>query len=399
MKLRGIIAVAICAFSLGVVGQAEQEIVITYEGNPLTFNELPIIRNDKTLVQLRPIAEAMGLNIDYVNETRQVILSNGETSVVFTTDSDIINVNGVESVMLAPMCNHNDYTFVPIRDLAEPFGKVVSYDPVTKGVGIDSPVIDGEGYVPEEANPLETPVENTWEAPVEETENQYWYTEDAYSDGMLLRPGAVELLPARDVSSGSGLYSSYYYYQSQPDMELENNGKGYCWVCSYAMLLSNVTGVKVTPIDVANVNIMNGFSGNFMFHSAIVDKYGCEFVPALPEGSPYLVSYNEKQRGDTVILTDSDASVIAALKQALDLHPAGVLVRFDGFPHTMLAVGYEGDTIYYNEPGLANAEHVTFSQTCLSKYKLTDITFIQAIAPAASYESFDQYEQFEYFEE
>ena len=374
MNIKGIFTAVMAAMVLGVSAYAESDITVKYNGEILSFSQKPIIRSDKTLVQLRPIAEALGLTIDYIAESGQVILSQDETTVVFTNNSDIISINGRELQMIAPVVNHNDYTFVPVRDLAEPFGKVVSYDGETKTVDIAEPILDetfdeGADQVMEEASG------EVSEETAEETSQQ------TAEDGLAVqeRPEENPLIPEREVSKGSGNYPSAFFYQHQPDMALESNGRGYCWVCSYAMLLTNLKGETITPIQVANVNIEAGYAGNFMFHTSIAREFGCRFVPALSEDSAYFDGFDKEPRGATKLKFEEEQGLISALKEALDRNPAGVMVRYDGYPHTMLCVGYEGDTIYFNDPGLAEAEHVTFSETCLKNYKLTDITFIQAI--------------------
>ena len=45
----------------------------------------------------------------------------------------------------------------------------------------------------------------------------------------------------------------------------------------------------------------------------------------------------------------------------------------------MAAVGADDTAIYFNDPGLKNGEHVTFENTCLKNFKLSDISYIQAI--------------------
>jgi len=378
MNLKWIFAMAMSVFVMGNVGYAQDNMTIKYNNNILCFAEKPIIRNDKTLVQLRPIAEAMGLEIDYINESGEVLLSRDETSVVFTNNSDIIKINGREFKMISPAVNHNDYTFVPVRDLAEPFGELVSYDGETKTVTIETPIYEEEPV--EEDEETEAAVDEKVADVTEETKADEGDAEVA-GNSEIKRPEANPLLELKDVSSGSGKYKSCYYYQSQPDIGLEDGGRGYCWVCSYAMLISNVTGEKVTPIQVANVNIEAGYSGNFMYHTGIMDEFNCKFVPAISEESVYFDSFGNKNKGDTVIKFEDEQGVIAALKEALDLHPDGVLVRYEGYPHTMLAVEYENDTIYFNDPGMADMEHVTFEESCLYNFKLTDISFIQAIMP------------------
>ena len=62
---------------------ADGEITIKYNGTTLAFSESPVIMNDKTLVQLRPIAEAMHLQIGFSELDGSVVLSNDNTTVIF----------------------------------------------------------------------------------------------------------------------------------------------------------------------------------------------------------------------------------------------------------------------------------------------------------------------------
>ena len=82
---------------------------------------------------------------------------------------------------------------------------------------------------------------------------------------------------------------------------------------------------------------------------------------------------------ETIIKFEDEAGLCTALKQMLDEFSDGILVRYEGYPHTMMAVGYEGDTIYFNDPGVAGAEHVPFDKTCLNGYSLCDISYVQAV--------------------
>ncbi len=322
--------IALAAMSAKGAYAEEADITVKYNGSVLCFNQEPVIIKDKTLVQLRPIAEAMGLDISFVTEDGSVILSDEKTTVVFTENSDRIKVNDDEKIMEVPMVIRNNYTFVPVRNLVEPFGDSISYDGKTKTVTIET-------------------------------------------------AGAEKEEP-KTVSKGSGKYTSTYYYQSQPDLELEQNGRGYCWVCSYAMLMSDASGKDITPLDVAKINTYKGYKGNFMSgHETLVSEFDCRLVPALSEDSAYFGGYNTKNKGETTLMITSDEDARAAICEALDNFPYGVIVRYEGYPHSMTAVAYDDENIYFNDPGLKNGEHVTFENTCLKNFKLSDISYIQAI--------------------
>ena len=322
---------------------AGSDITVKYNDTVLAFNQKPLILNEKTLVQLRPIAEAMGLGIKYSANTGSIILSDSGTTVVFTENSDKVCVNDTETQMAVPAIIRNNYTFVPVRELVEPFGDKISYDSATRTVTIRS---------------------EQERAGVADQEN---------AEGIRTEQKVISI--------GSGKYPFTFFYQSQPDIALENNGRGYCWVCSYALLLSDLTGKTVLPSDVGQYNVDKGYAGNYISsHTGIIDSFGCEFVPALPQDSKYYAGFNlSKKRGETMLNVTTDEDAANAIKEALDANPKGVLVRYEKYPHTMVAVGYDDNGIYFNDPGVKNGEHVTFEETCLKNLKLSDISYMQAI--------------------
>lgn len=332
MKMRLILAAAILVFGTAVTVNAEDDISVTFGGKKLSFGSLPIIEDNRTLVQIRPIAEAMGLEIEYEPVGSKVILSDGKTETRFSVGSDILYVNGKKKTMDVKMVLKDDFTFIPIRYLVEPFGYEISYDEVSKTVSVD---VSREKKLAELKEKIRT---------------------------------------------GSGIYPSTYYYQAQEDVGFENGGQGYCWVCSYAMLLSDVTGDTVTPADIADINESNGYSGSFMSgHNSLVGLFGCRIVPALKENSKYFESFGTLNRNETKLAVETDEDAYNALKEALDNFPKGVIARFEAYPHSMVAVDYDNENIYFNDPGIKDGEHKTLDETCLKNYSLSDISYIQAI--------------------
>lgn len=317
------------------VASAEDDITIMYNGTEIAFTEKNIVMNERTLVQLRPIAEALDLGIEYALESGSVILSNADSVVTFKLNSNIVDVNGTEMTMDVPLIAYNNYTFVPVRNLVEPFGNEIVYDGETKTITITTE--EAEDEPAEAVNEPKTPL-------------------------------AI-----------SNEFKEVFFYQSQPELAFENNGRGYCWACSYAMLFSSLSNEVVTPLDIANYNIKSGFFGNYMAHHESVAQYfGFELVPALSEDSQYYGGFNLKNRGETSLNITTDEEAEAAICEALDNFPNGVIVRYEGYPHTMVAVGYDEEEIYFNDPAIAEGEHILFEQTCLKNFALSDISFIQA---------------------
>ncbi|MBQ7975642.1 MAG: copper amine oxidase N-terminal domain-containing protein [Clostridia bacterium] len=339
-KIFAVILAMLALLPAGVTA-AEDDIAVFYNGAQITFSEKNIVMNQRTLVQLRPIAEALDLGIEFAMESGSVILSNADAVVTFKLNSNIVDVNGTEITMDVPLIAHNNYTFVPIRSLVEPFGNDIVYDSVTRTITITTK----DTYI-EEINSEE--VQEVYKPPIEF---------------------------ARE-------FKKVFFYQSQPDFAFENNGRGYCWTCSYAMLFSSLTENSITPMDVANYNIANGFVGNYMApHESIARYFGFELVPALSEDSQYYGGFNLKGRGETSLVIASDEDAKNAICEALNNFPNGVIVRYEGYPHSMVAVDYDEKGIYFNDPAKAKGEHIPFEQTCLANYALSDISFMQAVKP------------------
>lgn len=334
MKKRLVCIFAAASFIFGglTVFASESNITVNFEGDTLSFNSSPIIEDNRTLVQIRPIAEAMELTIEYEPIDATVILSDGKTETRFSVGSDVSYVDGKKRKMDVKMALKDDYTFIPIRYLVEPFGYEIAYAEDTKTVNVT-----------------------------------------------LSKSKKLAQLREK-IRTGSGKYPATYYYQAQEDVGFENNGRGYCWVCSYAMLLSDVTGDKVTPADIAEINESEGYSGNYMSgHSSLVGRFGCRIVPALNESSKYFESFGTLNRNETKLAIATDEDAYNALKEALDNFPKGVIARFEAYPHSMVAVDYDDKYIYFNDPGIKDGEHKKLEETCLKNYSLADISYIQAI--------------------
>jgi len=149
-----------------VNARAEANVSVVLDGRLLTFDVQPQILNDRTMLPFRAIAEAMGAEVNWDPDLRQIsmflmdryaimvvndpVLIYGE----FTEDNFSVpeNVGMLEYVMDSPPVIVNDRTLVPVRAISEALGAEVDWDPETFTVYIFSP--------PEPA-PEDTPKEGT----------------------------------------------------------------------------------------------------------------------------------------------------------------------------------------------------------------------------------------------
>ncbi len=123
-----------------------------------------INENDRTMVPLRFIAESLGCTVGYDADTRGITITNGEREIKMTVEQNAYTVNGEAKEMDTVPTIKNDTTLVPIRAIAEGFGKEVGYSVgvVVIADKVDMPDVETVKAVIEAAKPEEAKEYNTW---------------------------------------------------------------------------------------------------------------------------------------------------------------------------------------------------------------------------------------------
>ncbi len=127
-----------------VSAASENEITVRIDGQNVEFDVPPLLMNNRTMVPLRAIFEALGATVEWNADARTVTSSKGNTTIVLTINSPTMYVNGAEVLLDSPACLANNRTFVPVRAISEGFGTVVDWDSNTKTVMISSPVSEND---------------------------------------------------------------------------------------------------------------------------------------------------------------------------------------------------------------------------------------------------------------
>ncbi|WP_322627803.1 copper amine oxidase N-terminal domain-containing protein [Aedoeadaptatus coxii] len=96
----------------------------------------PYIKNDRTLVPIRFIAEELGYKVDWNSEKRTVTIKKDQSVVGLLIGSNQMNVNDKKITVDAPAEISQDRTFVPLRAIAEAFGEKVGYSNELRAVFI-----------------------------------------------------------------------------------------------------------------------------------------------------------------------------------------------------------------------------------------------------------------------
>lgn len=100
----------------------------------------PYIKNSRTYVPIRFIAEELGYDVKWDGPNKKVTMTSDGTTVELTIGSNKMMVNGKAVLLDAPAEIRDDRTFVPLRAIAEAFGEKVDYSSDYKAVYIgDNP--------------------------------------------------------------------------------------------------------------------------------------------------------------------------------------------------------------------------------------------------------------------
>lgn len=333
------------------LGASRDTVKIKVNGTTVRFSWKPVIIDGVTMADVREVASAIGVKCNWYPKLVSATVKDSNTGICITAGEECMTVTDLTGTSTTEYnffdLLHEAYIdggrlIAPVRDVVTVFGYWLNFDQETMTVNI-----------------LNTSV----------------YSKEKKQANVSL--------------SGQ---DNTYYFQNQTEFSLPGFGSGYCWVCSYAMVLTDLTGKSITPTDVAEVNLTRTSDGAYCYHYDIAQEFGVRFVPAVSKNSQYYGGFDSGV-GATFIANPekSDEVASAAIREALAQHPEGIMVRYSSFPHTMVAVGFSGDTVYFNDPAYtSSAKYATkgsyncvpFENTCVAAkgFKLADLTYIQALS-------------------
>ena len=153
-RLISLISAALLTVGMSATAFAA-DINVTVEGTPVAWTDAkPFIdENDRTLVPLRPIANALGLEVTWNDDTNTASFTDGITTVDFIVDSPEYRayMNGYNIYAYTEMDTKavikDSRIFAPARYLAESFQYNVGWEDATKSVSITKAAVEEEPRV------------------------------------------------------------------------------------------------------------------------------------------------------------------------------------------------------------------------------------------------------------
>lgn len=138
------------------VNASNDDIKVLVDGTELTFDVPPQIIDDYTMVPMRGIFEALGYDVEWDEENKQIVANRNSQFIIMTlNEKAYLNITGgVKDMSKIDILNNygkildvkpqlvNGRTLVPLRAIAEDSGCVVKWNNNTRTITIDS------GFIP-----------------------------------------------------------------------------------------------------------------------------------------------------------------------------------------------------------------------------------------------------------
>ena len=131
-------------------GTVPEETVVFSNGEQVDFDVEPVTENDRKLVGMRAIFESLGAEIAWNGEENKVTAVKDDTTIELQINQSVMHKNGEEITLDAPARIVNDRTMVPLRAVSEALDAKVDWIENLNRIVIDpkQPWETGEGYHP-----------------------------------------------------------------------------------------------------------------------------------------------------------------------------------------------------------------------------------------------------------
>lgn len=149
-----LLAMALLPTAASPAPAAAQAITVEYNQQAIAFpDQKPILRDNRTLVPIRPIAESLGFDVDWNEATRTVLIRKGNDQVRLVVSQKIARKNAETISLDVPAQIVNERTMVPVRFIAEALQYNVNWDQATQTVRITDQATNGQAIQPAKQDP------------------------------------------------------------------------------------------------------------------------------------------------------------------------------------------------------------------------------------------------------
>ena len=135
-KLFGVVLTLIGRLFLGNNAFAEEGIHVIYNGQEVSFDVKPSIKDGRTLVPFRKVFEVLGADVSWDDSSKTVTAHKGSIEIILSIGDKNATVNGQYKTLDVPPTIIDGRTVVPLRFVSENCGAQVDWVASTKSVSI-----------------------------------------------------------------------------------------------------------------------------------------------------------------------------------------------------------------------------------------------------------------------
>lgn len=136
LKYSAVFAIALtCLYSSA---SAEGDIMVMVDNTAIEFDQPPVIMDNRTLVPVRAVFEKAGAEVEWVQDTQTAMIKKDNYSVSIKLGDAFITKNGTPVPIDVPSAVVNNRILIPVRAIAEAMDFGVTWNPVYSSVLIST---------------------------------------------------------------------------------------------------------------------------------------------------------------------------------------------------------------------------------------------------------------------
>lgn len=109
---------------------------IIINGEELKLTQKPVIVEGTTLVPLRAVVEKLGGTVEWIADTKTIVITSGGKKITLSIGSYDMVTNGKTTALAVPARLINSSTYIPLRAVSEAMNATVGWDGATKTITI-----------------------------------------------------------------------------------------------------------------------------------------------------------------------------------------------------------------------------------------------------------------------
>lgn len=112
---------------------------VFFKGGNIKFDTPPIIKQNRALISIRSVSEAVGANVEWNKEKNMAKIHKGTIIIEFDFANTVVYVNGSETELDVPAEIINNRIVVPLRFIVENMNLQIDWDQDTNTIEISEP--------------------------------------------------------------------------------------------------------------------------------------------------------------------------------------------------------------------------------------------------------------------